>query len=325
MTIRVALTHRTCYEYARPARLSAQIVRLRPAPHNRTPIHSYSLRIEPQEHFINWLQDPFGNYVARIVVPGPAARFEVKVDIIADLAAYNPFDFFLEPAAELSPFEYAPALAEELEPFRLKDPPTAAFARFLEGFDRRPRRTVDFLVETNRRVHEAVDYVIRMAPGVQSPEDTLKLGSGSCRDSSWLLTQVLRHLGFAARFVSGYLVQLTPDQRPLDGPPGPESDFTDLHAWCECYVPGAGWIGLDPTSGLLAAEGHIPLACTPKPSSAAPVEGAVEDVETEFSFEMGVERVVDRPRVTKPYTDEEWEAIVTRGDAVRGSGLEGCA
>ncbi len=313
MAVRVALTHRTRYEYARPIQLGPQIVRLRPAPHNRTPIHSYSLRIQPAEHFLNWQQDPNGNYLARLVVPEKTSRFEVLVNLVADLEAYNPFDFFLDPSAEEFPFKYSKLDALELETCLKPDPVTPRLEAFLETIDRKPQRTVDFLVELNRKVFDAVEYVIRMEAGVQTPDETLELARGSCRDSAWLLVQICRHLGLAARFVSGYLVQLEPDERPVDGPAGPEQDFTDLHAWTEVYVPGAGWIGLDATSGLLAAEGHIPLACTPVPASAAPIEGAVEKVDSKFEFEMHVERIVDVPRVTRPYSDEQWEAIVSRG------------
>ena len=153
---------------------------------------------------------------------------------------------------------------------------------------------------------------------MQTPEVTLGNGSGSCRDSAWLLVQLLRHLGLAARFVSGYLIQLTPDMKSLDGPSGPKADFTDLHAWCEVYLPGGGWIGLDPTSGLLAGEGHIPLACTPEPGSAAPIEGMVGKSEVEFHHEMKIERIFESPRVTKPYTDEQWHRIETLGHAIDG-------
>lgn len=316
MPVRVSLTHRTTYRYERPAELGPQIIRLRPAPHNRTPIHTYSLRLKPERHFLNWQQDAYGNYLARVVVPDKAPRFEVLVNLVADLQAYNPFDFFLESGAEEFPFAYGGQDLENLETYLKPDPVTPLLSEFIARVDRTKRRTVDFLVELNRKVHEAVAYVIRLEPGVQTPEDTLKIGRGSCRDSAWLFVQVCRNLGLAARFVSGYLIQLTPDERPLEGPQGPERDFTDLHAWAEVYAPGAGWIGLDATSGLLVAEGHIPLACTPRPSSAAPVSGMVQDVETEFDFEMSVSRVVDVPRVTKPYSDDEWSAIVARGSHV---------
>jgi uncharacterized protein (DUF2126 family)/transglutaminase-like putative cysteine protease len=317
MAIRVALTHKTSYRYASPALLGPQVVRLRPAPHTRTPVLSYSLRIEPRDHFLNWTQDPQGNFLARIVVPERTKEFSVNVDLVVDLESINPFDFFVDESAAKCPFVYSAALLRELQPYLAKGERGPVFRALMTQIDTKPTVTVDFLVDVNRIVREAVDYVIRMEPGVQTPEETLEKGKGSCRDSSWLLVHVLRELGIAARFVSGYLIQLVPDQKPLEGPTGPESDFTDLHAWCEAYVPGAGWIGLDPTSGLFAAEGHIPLACSPEPSSAAPIEGGIfEKIETEFGFEMKVERVIDRPRVTKPYTEQEWQALVACGKEV---------
>jgi len=309
MGIRVALHHKTAYRYDRLVTLSPQIVRLRPAPHARTPVPSYSLRVLPTEHFINWQQDPQGNFLARLVFPKPTREFSVEVDLTAEMTVINPFDFFLEPSAEQFPFCYEDWLQRELAPFLITTPPSPRLRAFVEAIERQPQRTIDFLVGLNRSVQSAVRYLIRMEPGVQSPEETLVLGSGSCRDSGWLLVQVLRHLGLAARFVSGYLIQLKPDVKPLEGPEGPQTDFTDLHAWTEVYLPGAGWVGLDPTSGLLAGEGHIPLAATPEPQSAAPVSGMVSPAEVEFQHEMRVTRIHEDPRVTKPYTDAQWKSI----------------
>jgi len=309
MTIRVGLTHRTHYRYDRPVILSPQTVRLRPAPHSRTEIVSYALNIGPKDHFINWQQDPQGNYLARLVFPEKVSEFSVEVDLVADIAVFNPFDFFLEPDAEKFPFAYDPVLASELAPFLKTDPAGPLLSDWLAGIDRSPRSTADFVVELNASVQRAVNYLIRMEPGVQTPEETLAKGSGSCRDSAWLMVQLLRHLGLAARFVSGYLIQLVPDQKPLDGPAGPARDFTDLHAWAEVYLPGAGWIGLDATSGLLTGEGHIPLACTPDPASAAAISGAVERCEVSFDYHMEIRRVFETPRVTKPYDEAQWRAI----------------
>ncbi|MDF1480509.1 DUF2126 domain-containing protein [Extensimonas sp. H3M7-6] len=319
MAIHVALNHITHYRYDRPVELGPQVVRLRPAPHSRTKILAYSQRVEPAKHFINWQQDPFANYQARLVFSEPTTEFKITIDLVAEMAVYNPFDFFLEPYAEEFPFAYERAQQQELAPYLAKEPLTPLtplLADYLARIDRTPRRTIDFLVELNQRLHADVAYTIRMEPGVQSPETTLQLARGSCRDSGWLLVQLLRHLGLAARFVSGYLIQLAPDVKAIDGPSGPEKDFTDLHAWCEVFLPGAGWIGLDPTSGLLAGEGHIPLACTPQPSSAAPVEGLVDECEVTFSHHMQVTRVHESPRVTKPYTEAQWAHILALGEQV---------
>lgn len=316
MTIRIALHHETVYSYDRLVSLSPQTVRLRPAPHSRTPVRSYSLKIEPADHFINWQQDPHSNYSARLVFPKKVREFRVEVDLIADMAVINPFDFFTDEYAEEFPFQYEDWLAEDLRPFLRTEPQGELFDQYLQTIDREPRRTVFFLVDLNQQLERDLSYLIRMEPGVQTPEETLAKRSGSCRDSAWLLVQLLRHCGLAARFVSGYLVQLKPDVESLDGPSGAAQDFTDLHAWTEVYLPGAGWVGLDPTSGLLAGEGHIPLACTPNPTSAAPITGGVEECETEFRFDMSIARVHEDPRVTKPYTDEQWQTVLRVGDAV---------
>jgi len=316
VAIHVALKHVTHYRYDRRVALSPQVVRLRPAPHCRTPILSYSLRVEPGDHFVNWQQDPFANYLARLVFPEQTTEFKITVDVVAEMAVYNPFDFFLEPEAERFPFRYAPGEEHDLAPYLAKGELTPRFKAFVDSVDRHEQRTIDFLVAINQRLQHEIKYLIRMEPGVQTPEQTLERAAGSCRDTGWLLVQALRHLGLAARFVSGYLIQLKPDVKSLDGPSGAEADFTDLHAWCEVYLPGAGWVGLDPTSGLLAGEGHIPVACTPEPSSAAPVTGAVDESEVQFKHEMEVTRIYESPRVTKPYTDDQWQAIVDLGHSV---------
>lgn len=316
MSIHVALTHTTHYRYDRRVTLGPQVIRLCPAPHSRTPVLSYSLRIEPVGYFINWQQDPVGNWLARVVFPDQVRELKITVDLVADMAVINPFDFFLEASAETIPFDYDPALGSELAPYLKTLPATPRFQRYLDAVPREPAPTIDFLVALNQRVQRDVDYLIRMEPGVQTPEETLANGSGSCRDSAWLLVQLLRQLGLAARFVSGYLIQLAPDVKSLDGPSGTEVDFTDLHAWCEVYLPGAGWVGLDATSGLLTGEGHIPLAASPEPGSAAPITGGVDESEVTFAHHMEVARVWESPRVTKPYTDAQWQAIDALGERI---------
>ena len=360
MSIHIALHHKTKYTYDRLVTLGPQVIRLRPAPHSRTRILSYSLKVTPEKHFLNWQQDPQSNYLARLVFHEMTREFVVEVDLIAEMSVQNPFDFFLEPEAEKFPFRYDPSLGSELAPFHNKCPLTPAFEACLAlvqaeikqpgafaeagiptvaqppaapqtpeakaalevGATEKPTnreelpRTIDFLVSVNQRLWKLIRYLIRLEPGVQTPEETLTNNSGSCRDSAWLLCQLFRHCGLASRFVSGYLVQLTADVKSLDGPSGPEADFTDLHAWCEVYLPGAGWIGLDPTSGLFAGEGHIPLAATPDPQSAAPISGAVDECECKFDVEMTVRRVFESPRVTKPYTEAQWARIEGLGHQI---------
>ena len=316
MSIHVALNHVTHYHYDRPVMLGPQTVRLRPAPHSRTRILSYSMKVEPTTHFINWQQDPQANYLARLVFPERTTQFRVEVDLVAEMAVFNPFDFFLEPSAEKFPFAYEPELLVELAPYLRKAQATPLFAEYLARIDRTSRSTSTFLVDINQGLQKDIAYLIRMEHGVQTPELTLQNASGSCRDSAWLLVQLLRHLGLAARFVSGYLIQLKSDVKSLDGPSGTEVDFTDLHAWCEVYLPGAGWIGLDPTSGLYAGEGHIPLACSPEPSSAAPISGELEACQTTFEHHMSVRRVWEAPRVTMPYTELQWGAVDELGKQV---------
>ncbi len=318
MAIRVALNHKTCYYYDRPVQLGAQLIRLRPTPHCRTPIVSYSMRVKPEKHFLNWVQDPQNNYQARLLTEEMTEEFSVEVDLVAELKPINPFDFFLEKYAEKYPFEYAPSLKHELEPYLHLYPAEPLFLELLNSIDDSESNTIDFLSLVNRAVHERLEYTLRMDPGVYSPEETLSLGRGSCRDFAWLLVHLFRRKGLAARFVSGYSIQLVADEKPVDpdAPAGVPEDICDLHAWCEVYLPGAGWIGLDATSGLFCGEGHIPLTASAEALGAAPIEGGLSPCNVDFNVEMSVTRMHEDPRVTKPYTDGQWKAIFALGDAV---------
>lgn len=325
MAIRVAIHHQTEYRFDRLTNLFPHVLRLRPAPHSRTKIHGYSLKIEPEDHFINWQQDPFGNFQARLVFPKQTKNLKISVEVIAEMTSINPFDFFVEEYAQHIPFKYDEQLQRELIPYLEVTEDGPLLNALVEKIGHKirhhqvsdqPWHVNDFLVSVNQDLQQMIAYGVRLEPGIQTCEETLTLAKGSCRDTAWLLVQIFRHLGYAARFASGYLVQLTSDIKALDGPSGPEKDFTDLHAWTEVFIPGAGWIGLDPTSGLLATEGHIPLACTPDPISAAPITGATSKCEVEFAYSNEVFRVLEDPRVTKPYTEEQWATINALGAAV---------
>ena len=319
MSIKAAIYHLTHYVYDKPVVLAPQIIRLKPAPHSKTKVLSHSLKVFPEKHFVNLQQDIYGNWLSRHVFPDPVTELKIEVDLVADMTVYNPFDFFVEEDAEIWPFTYPEALRDDLSIYMTPQPAGPLLTQFLARIDRTPRNTVNFVTELNALVQQTIGYIVRLETGVLEPEETLARAQGSCRDSGWLLVQALRHLGLAARFVSGYLVQLKPDLVSLDGPPGTDHDFTDLHAWCEVYLPGAGWIGLDPTSGLLTGESHIPLAATPHYQNAAPISGAFSalgQVQTDFKFDMKVTRVAEHPRITKPFSDESWDQLNALGRQV---------
>ncbi|MFT4002735.1 MAG: transglutaminase family protein [Rhizobium sp.] len=317
MAIKASIYHLTHYKYDNPVRLGPQIIRLKPASHSKTRVLSHALKVTPPNHFVNLQQDPYGNYLARFVFPDPVSELKIEVDLVADMTVYNPFDFFVEEEATQWPFAYPEAIRKDLSIYTMPEETGPRLKAFLETLDRSEQPTVDMIVGINARLQQEIGYVIRMEAGVQTPEETLERARGSCRDTSWLLVQILRHLGLAARFVSGYLIQLTPDLKALDGPSGTEVDFTDLHAWAEVYLPGAGWVGLDPTSGLLTGESHIPLAATPHYRNAAPISGGYfGEARTEFDFAMTVTRVAEHPRITKPFSDESWDALNALGEEI---------
>ncbi len=313
MAITVGITHITHYKYDRPVSLSPQSIRLRPSPHNKVPIKSYSLKIKPKDHFLNWYQDIFGNFVANVVIPERTDEFKIEVDLKADINIINPFDFFIDKAYETWPFKYDDTTANELGNYFKITENGPLLKKWIDenitraGIDK--KNTIDLLVYLNQKLHESAQYIIRLEHGVYTPEQLFQLKQGSCRDFAWTLCQICRHLGIASRFVSGYLVQLKADIKSLEGPSGVEEDVVDLHAWAEVYIPGAGWVGLDATSGLFAGEGHIPLSASPLPHQSAPVDGMLEECKTTLIHTMKVARVYEAPRVTKPFSEVQWHDI----------------
>jgi transglutaminase-like putative cysteine protease len=304
---RFALTHRTSYAFDRPVALAPHEIRLRPAPHAHARIASYSLTVEPAAHTLHWQQDAYANWVARLTFPQRASRLALRVDLAGELVEVNPFDFFVDPEAAVFPFAYAPVLRRALVPcLAPAGADSLRVASWVDAFRTTiapGEQTIGLLVRLNRHLRRDVDYRIRDEPGVQSADATLAARSGSCRDSAWLLIEILRTLGIAARFVSGYLIELAAGYSTEDSTEGSTANATEdapadatkdtasLHAWTEAFIPGAGWIGLDPTSGLLAAGGHQPLACAADPQLASPVSGTTDVCNVSFEASIDVTRI----------------------------------
>lgn len=289
MTPRIAIRHHTLYRYDRLVQLAPQLIRLRPMPDVRNPIYDYRLEITPENHRTNWFRDPFGNHLARVIFPDRTVALTIDVTVVTDMAPVNPFDFFLEDYAQNFPFVYPPELAAALQPYLVTEAMGEQLKQYMAGPQVQgllEQNTVSFLTGMTERLAGDIDYNVRMEPGVQPPETTLQRRNGSCRDTAWLLVQLLRQLGLAARFVSGYLVQLMTTTAD-----GPKEDSVDLHAWCEVYLPGAGWVGLDATSGLLTGEGHIPLAAASTPAGAAPLSGQADQAEVTLQHTLTVARI----------------------------------
>lgn len=313
--MRILVQHTSRYRYPEPASLGPQLLRLRPATHAKARIESYSLKASAGE--LRWQQDAIGNFVGRLTFPGiRVTDLTVQVELAVEIRPVNPFDFTVDEFARELPFAYTAAQAKELGPFLdLEDPQLEVGPKARAFLDGLPKAggTVALLVELNRLVNRGIRYVIREEPGIWTPEETLAHGEGSCRDSAVLLVRALRERGLAARFVSGYLIQLTDEGMIPDQPKGVSRDVVDLHAWAEAWLPGAGWIGLDATSGLLCGEGHVPLACTAVPSQASPIEGTTDVLADDVSFEMKVGRLGHEARPTAPYTEEVWQELLAAG------------
>lgn len=277
----IQIHHETLYSYSRPVFLSPQIFRLKPSAHHCATIKDYNLSLEPGLHELNWIQDAYGNSIARAIFPNLVNYMKVDVSFSIEPVDFDPFSFYLDIEASNYPFEYDLETRKALCPYFDQEIPGVLLSNFINGLNKVNIPITQFLVALNNRLFNEIRYTERDEPGIQSCEQTLSSSLGSCRDTAWLLVQVLRHLNLASRFVSGYLVET-----------GNEiTDRVSLHAWAEVFLPGAGWIGLDPTSGLLAGMSHVPLACSSIPQSAAPVSGMVGECESTISFNGTIRRL----------------------------------
>ena len=234
------------------------------------------------------------------------------------MAVVNPFDFFVEPYRRELPVRLSDAnSARSWRRILDAEPAGPRLAAYLASISRDRRNTVDFLVELNQRLQHDIRYLIRMEAGVQTPEETLAAGAGSCRDSAWLLVQILRHLGLAARFVSGYLIQLQARREGARRSGRRDAGF---------HRPARLGRSLSAGRRLDRARCHVGIAVRGGPSSARgdaafPRRGADQPAPSSrrrstFSFDMSVTRIAEKPRVTYPFSDEAWAALDALGDKV---------
>ena len=304
MTLRLALTHRIESRFDQPVLPSTHWLRLRPAPHTRARVEAYSLRVEPGAHFINWLRDPYENHLARLDLPQPTSHLTLTVEVILELAVSDPFDFLVESFASSAPFEYPEQLRKELTPYLAPGASGPRFAAWLAQLDRRPRYVIEFLDTINRAVQERIAVEATVRAGAIDVEALLASSRGAPWELAWLLTLSLRGVGLAARFVSGY--------RIIAGPATAAAAAASLHAWSEVFLPGAGWVGLDPATALFTNEHYVPLAGVPDPLGALPWVGDRE-ARTEWQQEAVTARVLAPAAAPWPYADSVWSDLTALG------------
>ena len=306
MTTRVSITHRIEDRFERAVRVPTQWLRLRPAPQTQAHVSAYSLVVHAEPFFLNWLRDPFENHLARLDLPEPITSLGFELEMIATLEPVNPFDFLMEPYAAEQPFDYPEQLHKELEPYLFVPPELGPRTRaFLDAVkaERKPSATVECLDALNQRVNTACKWQPTDAPGVSDLEQGLTRGVATSWDLAWLLTLSLRQLGLAARMVGGYRIYLAED--------ADTQDFVGLHAWSEVYIPGSGWIGLDPTMGLFTSETYIPLAAAPDPKRVLPGVG-LRSAGAKHTETLQIRRLTPRAD-SWPYTDTQWSDIQALG------------
>lgn len=262
---RFRITHNTYYNFSGSVILGTHYLRLRPREGHTLHIESSTLTITPQPT-LRWRHDVEGNSVAIASFSQPTSQLSILSDIIIQQYNEDPLDFVVEQQAVDYPFLYEEDDRVLLQPY-MTDPPIESYKWLTDwiGAIWQPGEAIQTYTLMQRicsHIYQTFAYRIREEPGVQSAEQTIALKAGSCRDFAQLFMSAARHLGLAARFVSGY----------LHAPPTIDN-FGATHAWAEIYVPGAGWVGFDPTIGQLVGADHIAVAVARLPESVPPVSG----------------------------------------------------
>jgi YD repeat-containing protein len=264
---RLTILHETQYRYERPVRFGPHRLMLRPRDTHALRVVEAGLTVSPPGQS-RWVYDAQGNSVCLFTPAGEATALSIVNRLVierypAPLDPIRPNN-----PQTLSPIVYSrddrTALAPFIEP--CTDDDDAILLSWLRNqFGVLDEHALPFLLRLNQAIHDQFVYAERYSEGVQAPDETVRLGSGACRDLAWLMVEALRRLGYAARFVSGY----------LHDPSGGMRGAGATHAWCEVFLPDLGWVELDPTNALAESPDLIPIAATRTPREAAPVSGTI--------------------------------------------------
>lgn len=303
MSTRIALTQRYEYRFSRSVQLSTHWLRLRPAPHTAGRISAYSLRVHAETHYLNWLRDPFENHLARLDFPDPTDAVTLEIDLIAELEPVNPFEFLVEPFAASHPFDYPEQLRKELAPYLRRGTSGSKLNQFLKKLKLKSGYITEQIGAINEYVSNALAVTGPGNPGAIDLETVLHQGHGSAWELAWLLTLTLRNVGLAARVTQGYRIFLDAKAK---------TDTVSNHAWSEVFLPGAGWVGLDPCGGLFINEGYIPLASAPEPLRVLPIAGYRECCEETFNETISIRRL--SPKISSwPLNESQWADLKNLG------------
>lgn len=276
MNRRYQIHHHTIYRYDTSVTFSPHYLRLKPQESDVCDTLSYTLDVSPPCS-VYWSEDIIGNHVAKCIFSTPSDILDIRTVLEVSLGEKNPFAFIVDEYAENYPFAYRPYEQNGLQYYLQVQEQGELFTQWVARFSPLSMYVVSMLREVANAIAMEIRYEKRHEPGYLPAEQTLAEKQGSCRDTAWLLMQTLRALGLASRFVSGYLLQ-------------PEDDVPDVdieyHAWVECYIPGAGWVGIDATSGLFTAEHHIALASDAFPENTAAVIGTTSPAISVLDYKL---------------------------------------
>jgi transglutaminase-like putative cysteine protease len=284
--------HETVYRYAQPVRFGDHRMLVRPRDSAEQRLDSFSLKIVPEPASLRWIHDVFGNGIAIASFEEPSEELQIVAQMVLDHSHERMPQFEIEGRARLYPFDYGQSDAMDLAPNMVRQFPDEGevdtWARQFVKPDE-PTETSHLLMTMTAGIKEGFTYLRRFDPGTQRPSLTLASRQGTCRDFALLMIEAVRSLGFAARFVTGYLYSPARD--------GTNRGGGATHAWCQVYLPGSGWVEFDPTNGIIGTRDLIRVGVAREPRQAIPISGTFVGKKDDY---LGMNVEVKVERVTSP-------------------------